>query len=43
MKRFTTGLIFGAAFYAIAWAAGASLLWSTAVGLAAAAIAVALT
>ena len=34
MKRFTTGLIFGAAFYAIAWAAGASWLWSVVVGAA---------
>lgn len=42
-RRFTTGVIVGAAFYAIAWASGASVLWSTLVGLAGAAIAVALT
>jgi hypothetical protein len=42
MKRFTTGLIFGAAGYAIAWSAGASPLWSVVVGLAAAALAAAL-
>lgn len=41
--RFTTGLIFGAACYAIAFYAGASVLWSALVGLAGAAIAVALT
>ena len=43
VRRFTTGLIFGAAVYAIAFYARAGLLWSTLVGLAAAAIAVALT
>jgi len=32
MKRFTTGLLFGASFYAIAWAAGASPLWATGIG-----------
>ena len=42
-QRFTTGLVFGAACYAIAYSAGASWLWSTLVGLAGAAIAVALT
>lgn len=42
-QRITTGLIFGAAVYAIAFYAGAGLLWSAAVGLAGAAIAVALT
>lgn len=42
-QRITTGLIFGAACYAIAYYAGAGLLWSTLVGLAGAAIAVALT
>lgn len=43
MRRFTTGVIVGAAFYAIAYSAGASHPWSAVVGLAAAAIAVALT
>lgn len=42
-RRLTTGVIFGAACYAIAYYAGASVLWSAVVGLAAAAIAVALT
>jgi hypothetical protein len=42
-KRFGTGLIFGASAYAIAWAAGASALWSTVAGVAAAALAYALT
>lgn len=42
-QRITTGVIVGAAFYAIAYAAGASPLWSTVVGVAAAALAVALT
>ncbi|MDX3714378.1 hypothetical protein PV733_36735 [Streptomyces europaeiscabiei] len=42
-KRLGTGLIFGASAYAIAWAAGASPLWCAVVGLAAGAVAVALT
>jgi hypothetical protein len=42
-QRITTGLIFGAACYAIAYYAGASPLWAAVVGLAGAAIAVALT
>lgn len=42
MKRLATGLIFGAAAYAIAWSAGASVLWSAWAGLAAAALAYAL-
>lgn len=42
-QRITTGLIVGAAFYAIAYSAGASVLWSALAGLAGAAIAVALT
>lgn len=41
--RFTTGVIFGAACYAIAFYAGAGLLWAAVAGLAGAAIAVALT
>jgi hypothetical protein len=41
--RFTTGVIFGAAVYAIAYYARAGLLWSAVVGLAGTAIAVALT
>lgn len=43
MKRFTSGVILGAPAYAIAWAADASPLWSAVVGLAAAALAAALT
>lgn len=43
MKRIATGLVFGAAFYAIAYSAGASVLWAAIAGLAGAAIAVALT
>jgi hypothetical protein len=43
MKRFTAGLIFGGAAYGIAWAAGASPLWSAAVALAAGVLAAALT
>lgn len=43
MKRLTTGLIFGAAAYAIAWSAGASVLWSAVGGIAAAGLAYALT
>lgn len=42
-QRFTTGVIFGAACYAIAFYAGAGPLWSAVVGLAGTAIAVALT
>ncbi|MCZ4514528.1 hypothetical protein O3Q52_41640 [Streptomyces sp. ActVer] len=42
MKRLRTGLIFGAALYGVAWAAGASLLWCVVVGLAAAAVAASL-
>lgn len=42
-QRITTGVIVGAAFYAIAYSADASLLWSAVVGLAGAAIAEALT
>jgi hypothetical protein len=43
MKRCTTGLIFGAALYGVAWAAGASPLWCAVVALAAAVLAAALT
>ncbi|MDX2532334.1 hypothetical protein PV437_04060 [Streptomyces scabiei] len=43
MKRLTTAVVFGAAVYAIAWSAGASALWSTVAGLAAAGLAYALT
>lgn len=43
MKRPVTAVVFGAAAYAIAWAAGASLLWCVVVGLAVAALAAALT
>lgn len=42
MKRARTGLIFGAAAYAITWAANASPLWCVVAGLAVAAIAAAL-
>ena len=42
-QRITTGVIFGAACYAIAFYAGAGLLWSALVGLAGTAVAVALT
>lgn len=42
-QRITTGLIFGAACYAIAFYAGTGVLWAALVGLAGAAIAVALT
>lgn len=42
-RRLTTGVIVGAAFYAIAYSAGASVLWAALVGLAGAAVAVALT
>lgn len=42
-KRPVTGLIFGAAAYAIAWSAGASVLWAAAVGITAAVLAYALT
>ena len=43
MKRLTTGLVFGAAVYAIARSAGASVLWSAVAGIAAAGLAYALT
>ena len=43
MKRPVTAVVFGAAVYAIAWSAGASPLWSAVAGIAATAIAVALT
>lgn len=43
MNRIGTGLVFGAAAYAIAWSAGASVLWSAVAGLAAAVLAYALT
>ncbi|MDX3637775.1 hypothetical protein PV728_47905 [Streptomyces europaeiscabiei] len=43
MKRLATGLIFGAAVYAIAWSAGASVWWSAVAGVAAAGLAYALT
>jgi hypothetical protein len=43
VKRFTSGLIFGAAVFAIALSAGAGPLWSAVVGLAAGAVAAALT
>ena len=42
MKHSTTGLVFGGFFYAIAWASGASWLWSVVVGLAAGVLAAAL-
>ena len=41
--RFTTGLVFGAAVSGIASATGAPWLWSAVVGLAAGALAAALT
>ena len=41
--RFTTGVIVGAAFYAIAYSAGTGLLWAALAGLAGTAIAIALT
>ena len=43
MKRIGTGLIFGAAAYAIAWSAGASVWWAAVAGIAAAGLAYALT
>lgn len=43
MKRLVTGLVFGAAVYAIAWSAGASVLWAAVAGIAAAGLAYALT
>ena len=43
MKRPATALVFAAAGYAIAWAAGASPLWAAVAGLAAGALAYALT
>lgn len=43
MKRPATAVVFGAAVYAIAWTAGASVLWATAAGIAAAGLAYALT
>lgn len=43
MKRLGTAVVFGAAAYAIAWSAGASVLWAAAVGVAAAVLAYALT
>ncbi|MDX3587319.1 hypothetical protein [Streptomyces europaeiscabiei] len=43
MNRIGTGLVFGAAVYAIAWSAGASVWWSAVVGIAAAGLAYALT
>jgi hypothetical protein len=43
VKRPATAVVFGAAVYAIAWSAGASVMWSAWVGLAAAALAYALT
>lgn len=43
MKRPATAVVFFAAVYAIAWSADASALWSAWAGLAAAALAYALT
>ncbi|MEH0456991.1 MULTISPECIES: hypothetical protein [Streptomyces] len=43
MKRLTTGLVSGAAVYAIAWSAGANPWWAAAAGIAAAGLAYALT
>ncbi len=43
MKRLTTGLVFGAAVYAIAWSAGATPWWAAVAGIAAAGLAYALT
>lgn len=43
MKRLTTGLVFGAAVYAIAWSAGAAPWWAAAAGIAVAGLAYALT
>lgn len=42
-RRLGTAVVFGAAVYAIAWSAAASVLWSAWAGLAAAALAYALT
>jgi cell division protein FtsW (lipid II flippase) len=42
-KRLGTAVVFGAAAYAIAWSAGASVLWSAVAGIAAAGLAYALT
>lgn len=43
MNRPATGLVFGAAVYAIAWSAGANPWWAAAAGIAAAGLAYALT
>ena len=43
MKRPVTAVVFGAAAYAIAWTAGASVWWAAAAGIAAAGLAYALT
>lgn len=42
-RRLTTGLVFGAAVYAIAWSAGAAPWWAAVAGIAAAVVAYALT
>lgn len=43
MKRPTTAVVFGAAVYAIAWSAGATVWWAAGAGVAAAGLAYALT
>ncbi|WP_162948270.1 hypothetical protein [Streptomyces europaeiscabiei] len=43
MKRPATAVVFGAAVYAIAWSAGATVWWAAVAGLAAAGLAYALT
>ncbi len=43
MKRPVTAVVFGAAVYAIAWSAGATVWWSAVAGVAAAGLAYALT
>lgn len=42
-RRLGTAVVFGAAVYAIAWSAGASVWWAAVVGVAAAGLAYALT